>query len=276
LLAITAFASIGAAHARDEPLWEAGIGIAGLHFPDYRGSDQSGNYALPVPYLVYRGDFLKADRDGVRGRFLASDSVALNLSVGASLPVKSGENEARRGMADLRPSLEAGPSLEFSLWRTADRRIELELRTPLRAAVTIESHPEYVGLQFYPHVNLDVHDPGGLRGWNLGLLAGPVFTDQRYNRHYYAVSAADATPTRPVYDPRGGYGGFEFIVALSKRFPKYWVGGFLRYDTLRGAVYEDSPLVRSRRYFASGFGISWVLGESSERVPVNDYGDALR
>jgi outer membrane scaffolding protein for murein synthesis (MipA/OmpV family) len=56
-----------AASAREEPLWEAGIGIAGVHFPDYRGSSHTRNYVLPAPYLVYRGDIVTADRGGLRG-----------------------------------------------------------------------------------------------------------------------------------------------------------------------------------------------------------------
>jgi hypothetical protein len=39
---------------------------------------------------------------------------------------------------------------------------------PLRAAVTVESHPRYVGAQFFPHLNLDVNDVAGFGGWNLG------------------------------------------------------------------------------------------------------------
>ena len=49
-------------HADQKPLWEAGLGIGALSFPDYRGSDQSHLYPTPVPYFVYRGDILKSDR----------------------------------------------------------------------------------------------------------------------------------------------------------------------------------------------------------------------
>jgi outer membrane scaffolding protein for murein synthesis (MipA/OmpV family) len=267
---------IGEVQARDEPLWEAGLGIAGLHLPDYRGSIQSRNYAFPVPYFIYRGEIFKADREGVRGSFLKSDRVDLNLSLGASLPVSSSKNEAREGMPDLRASIEVGPSLEVNLWALPDRRVKLDLRLPLRAGMTLESSPRYTGLQFFPHLNIDVHDPGGLRGWNLGLLAGPVFTDVRHNRYFYEVAPAFATPSRPAYEPPGGYAGAEFIVALSRRFPGYWLGAFARYDTLHGAAFEESPLVTSRRYAAAGIGVSGIFGESTKRVPVNDYGVADR
>ena len=264
------------AHAREEPLWEAGLGLAGLYFPDYRGSDQSRGYVLPFPYLVYRGDMVKADREGLRGTFFRSDAVDLDLSVGASLPVSSSRNHAREAMPDLKPSIEAGPSLEVNLWSLSGHRAKLDLRLPVRAGVTLEANPRYIGLQAFPHLNLDVHDPAGFAGWNLGLLAGPIYADARHNRYFYEVEPAFATPSRPAYQPGGGYAGAAFIGALSKRFPRYWLGGFVRFDTLAGAVFEESPLVKARRYFAGGVGLSWILGESDARVPVNEYGERPR
>ncbi len=259
-----------AAHGqlRDEPLWEAGAGLAALYLPDYRGASHGRVYVLPVPYFVYRGDFLKADRHGVRGVLFDTDRAEFNLSVGAALPVDSSRSPEREGMRNLRPTVELGPSLDLNLWRARDLRAKVDLRLPVRGAVTVESRSRYTGAQFFPHLNLDVNDVAGLTGWNLGVLGGPVYTDRRYNEYYYAVGAADATPTRPAYEARGGYGGAQFIVALSRRFPRFWVGAYVRHDTLRGAVYESSPLVGSRSYTAGGIGVSWVLGESSGRVPV--------
>jgi hypothetical protein len=53
--------------AEELPLWEAGVGVAGLSIPDYRGSDERHGYLLPLPYLVYRGDILRMDRKGMYG-----------------------------------------------------------------------------------------------------------------------------------------------------------------------------------------------------------------
>jgi len=271
LLAVAALACAGAtAREREEPLWEAGAGIAALHLPDYRGSSHSRGYALPVPYFIYHGDFLKSDRHGVRGVLFASDRVDFNLSLGASLPVDSSQSEVREGMPDLRPSIELGPKIDLTLWRTDDRRVKLDLRLPLRGAVTLESHPRYIGAQFFPHLNLDVEDVGGLAGWNLGILAGPVYTDRRNNQYFYSVTPEQATASRPAYEAGGGYGGAQFIVALSKRYRQFWVGGYLRYDTLAGATFADSPLVTSNRYAAGGIGLSWIFSESSKRVLVDD------
>lgn len=55
---------------RPEPLpkWELGIGLSAFTVPDYIGSDESGYFALPFPYFVYRGEKWKVDRDALRGK----------------------------------------------------------------------------------------------------------------------------------------------------------------------------------------------------------------
>jgi hypothetical protein len=44
----------------------------------------------------------------------------------------------------------------------------------------------------------------------------------------------------------------------------------VRSDSLRGATFEDSPLVRSRHALAYGVAMSWVLASSQARVPDRD------
>lgn len=253
-----------------QPLWELGVGIGGVSYPAYRGSDTQCSLLLPTPYVVYRGELLKADRDGVRSVFFDSDRIELNLSAGASIPVDSDDIDERDGMPDLEPTLELGPSLDMVLWRSADRRRSLDLRLPVRYGITAEASPRSTGWQFTPRLNLDIAEPGGWRGWNLGLLTGPVYGSRRQHAYFYGVAERYATVTRNAYDAPGGYAGWQVLAALSKRFPTYWVGGFLRYDTLRGAVFEDSPLVASDRYLAGGFAIAWIIGESSVRVTSSD------
>jgi outer membrane scaffolding protein for murein synthesis (MipA/OmpV family) len=262
--------------ARDEPLWEVGVGAAALRLPDYRGSPHARGYAFPLPYFVYRGEFFKVDRDGLRGILFNGERVDLSLSAGASLPVRSYDNGPRQGMPDLKPSVELGPVLALTIWRSLDRRIKLDARMPLRGAITVESNPRFIGGQVFPHLNVDVQDPVGLRGWNLGALAGPMFADARYNRYFYEVPPAYATTMRPAYTPGAGYAGMQFLVALWKRYPRFWVGGFARYDTLRGAAFEESPLVTSKRYIAAGIGLSWILDESAQRAPVDEHGVGAR
>ncbi len=110
-----------------------------------------------------------------------------------------------------------------------------------------------------------------MTGWNLGFAAGAIINDRKYNDHFYSVSAADATATRPVYAATGGYAGSQLTMALSKRFPRYWVGGFVRYDTLSGAAFLDSPLVKKINSFSGGIAISWLFSESTARVNVDGH-----
>jgi outer membrane protein len=253
---------------KEEPLLEYGLGVGAVAFEDYRGSDSSHVYPLPIPTLWYYGKFLKADRDGVRGTLFNQDRVELNLSGNATTPVRN--DRERNGMPNLRSTLELGPSFDLHLLRSDDARIKFDLRMPLRAAFTVEASPRMIGWTFTPRFNLDIADPLGFAGWNLGLLTGPLFADRRYHDYFYTVAPQYATVTRPAYQAVGGYAGTQAIAALSRHFPRFWVGAYVRYDTLSGAAFVDSPLVQRQSYWAAGFGISWMIHRSSTMVEVPD------
>jgi outer membrane protein len=253
---------------KEAPLLEFGLGVGAVAFEDYRGSGSSHVYPLPIPTLWYYGKFLKSDRDGVRGTLFNQDRVELNLSGNATTPVTN--DRERYGMPNLKSTLELGPSLDLHLLRSDDARIKFDLRMPLRAAFTVESSPRMIGWTFTPRFNLDIADPLGFAGWNLGLLTGPLFADRRYDDYFYTVAPQYATATRPAYRAVGGYAGTQAIAALSKHFPRFWVGAYVRYDTLTGAAFVDSPLVQRKSYWAAGFGISWMIHRSSTMVEVPD------
>jgi outer membrane protein len=257
-----------AAHAKEVPLWEVGLGAGAIAFEDYRGSNTTHAYPLPVPYVVYNGKFLKADRDGVRGTLFNQDWLEINLSFNLTTPVRN--DRERSGMPDLRSTVEAGPSFDFHLFRSDNRKVKFDLRMPLRYAATVESSPRIIGWTFSPRFNLDLRDPFGLPGWNLGLLAGPLFADHRYHDYFYSVAPQFATPSRPEFQAKGGYAGTQTLAALSKRYPKFWVGAYMRYDTLAGAAFVDSPLVQRKSYWTGGFGFAWMIRRSSQTVEIPD------
>ena len=256
-----------APEAGTEPLWELGLGLAAVRFPDYRGSDQKSAYVLPLPFVAYRGRFLRADRDGARAILFAGRRVVVDLSVSASVPNNSDDNNARRGMPDLAATFEIGPNLNVELWQSAGGRFKLDLRLPLREAITLERHPRAIGVTFSPNLNLDIRKFAG--DWNLGLLAGPVFANRRYHEYFYGVGSEFASAGRPAYEASGGYGGWRATTAVSRRLGNAWIGAFLRYDNLHGAAFADSPLVRQRSQLTAGFGVSWIFAASSQRVVVD-------
>jgi MipA family protein len=266
--ALLAVCCAAAAHAKEVPLWEFGLGAGAIAFEDYRGSNTTHAYPLPVPYVVYNGKFLKADRDGARATLLNQNWLEINLSFNLTTPVRN--DRERSGMPDLRSTVEIGPSFDFHLFRSDNRRVKFDLRMPLRYAATVESSPRIIGWTFSPRFNVDLRDPFGLPGWNLGLLAGPLFADHRYHDYFYSVAPQFATLSRPEFQAKGGYAGTQTLAALSKRYPKFWVGAYMRYDTLAGAVFVDSPLVQRKSYWTAGFGFAWMIRKSSQVVEIPD------
>ncbi|HZO21352.1 MAG TPA: MipA/OmpV family protein [Steroidobacteraceae bacterium] len=253
-----------AAHADQKPLWEFGLGVGTVVFEDYRGADTTHAYVLPLPYLYYRGKFLQSDRNGIRGRLFDQDWIELNISLNATTPVR--RNAARAGMPDLRPTFEIGPSLDMHLWKSASQKVKFDVRIPLRKAFTFEAPPRAIGWVFAPNASVDVADLAGLQGWYFGALAGPLFADRRYHDYFYTVAPQYATAERPAFQASGGYAGTQVLASLSKRYPAYWVGAYVRHDSLAGAVFESSPLVKRNSYWAGGLGIAWIIHQSAGTV----------
>jgi MipA family protein len=252
-------------HTRALPLWELGLGLGAVAFRDYRGSDTTHAYPVPVPYFIYRGRYLQADRSGLKSKLFHQDRVELNVSLNATTPVR--DNATRQGMPELRSTVELGPSLEVHVWRSASERVKLDVRLPVRAAFAVGS-PGFIGWFSNPNINVDIADPAGLRGWHLGMLTGPLFAASRYDAYYYSVASQYATPDRPAYQATGGYAGSQLLAAVSKRYPKFWTGAYLRYDDLDGASFESSPLVKSHSYWSAGIGFAWMISHSARLVSV--------
>lgn len=272
--ALVCVLSVSAHAAEQAPRWELGIGAAGVSLPDYRGSDESRAYVLPFPYVAYRLDWLKADRNGMRATLFDSDRVELNLSLGATPPVNSSKNRAREGMPDIKPMLEFGPSLDINVWRNTSDTTRVDLRLPLRAALEARSNPRGAGWVFAPRLNIDFSGlgrPDGAKdGWKLGFLLSPMFADKQQNAYFYTVDEAYARADRPAYQAQAGYAGTQFLGALSRRFDKLWVGAYARYDNLRGAAFADSPLVKRTSYLSYGIAFTWTFAQSSEMVSTHE------
>lgn len=268
IVLISSLCCLATASAQTEirPLWEVGAGFAAIDFPVYRGSNERKFYLLPVPYFAYNGEVLQVNRERVRGLIFKRDRIEMDVSVNGSVPAKGAK--ARQGMPDLDPTLELGPSLNFHLLYSEDKRNTFDMRMPLRAVIASDfSHFRHTGWLFQPQLNLDFHDIDH-SGWNIGLVGGVIYSDKHYHGYFYNVEQQYATAERPAYTASGGYAGTQFIFAFNKRHEGYWTGGFMKWDSLKGAVFADSPLVRSREYFTVGFAITWILDKSDKLVEV--------
>jgi outer membrane protein len=271
LFMLLIFLSPARALCEEKPLWELGVGLAALQMPDYRGSDHNRRYLLPYPYFVYRGDVLRVERERISGRIFETDRVLLDISFNGGVPVKSSDNPDRRGMADLDPTFEVGPSLSITLLEDRQDRYKLKLTVPVRAAFSTDfSSVRHEGWVFHPRLSFEKADmiPGS--GVNVGLSAGPMFADRGYHRYYYTVDPAFATSSRAQYDAGGGYSGSTFTVGLNKTLNPFILNAFVGLDYLKGAVFEESSLVKTRSSWMCGFTVSWIFLKSSERVKRGD------
>ena len=247
------------AHA-DQPLWEIGMGLASLRVPHYRGSEQSHDWLLPVPYLVYRGQMFRSDRDGTRAVLLDGERLDFDISLDASPPARSGSNRARAGMPDLQATLEIGPNLNMMLAKGMGWK--LDLRVPVRGVVTLRSPVREIGFTATPVINLDLD----LNGWSIGLQGGPLAASRRYHGYFYGVDPRYASVTRPAYRASSGFAGWGATASASRRIGDWWLAGFLRADSVAGAAFAASPLVTQRSNLTLGVAASWVFKVSDERV----------
>ncbi|MDW7709664.1 MAG: MipA/OmpV family protein [Deferrisomatales bacterium] len=265
---LLAVSSTNIGRSEELPLWEMGLGAAALSLPDYRGSDQQRLYVLPLPYLVYRGDLLRMDSEGITGLLFRSERVRLKLSGEATMPTKSDKNRARRGMPDLDLTFQVGPALEICLARDTQSEREVLFRLPVRAVIATDlSTWKAIGFVVNPQLTLALRNIGPGAGLDLRGTAGTYFASERYHDYYYEVAPEHAIPdSRPAYDARGGYSGAFLMLTTTKRFRHMWLGSFVSYDNLAGAVFEDSPLMRTRHVWMAGLGLSWVFAESKKLV----------
>ncbi len=253
------------ATGRSAPLWELGMGVTALRLAHYRGSDQSQTWLLPLPYFVYRGDIIRADREGARAMLLHGERFQVDLSVSGSAPTRSGDNLARVGMPSLKPTVEVGPNLNLYLMNGADWR--LVARAPVRAAFTLQSSPRHVGWSASPYLTLE-----GRQGpWDIGWRVGTQWGDRGLHGYVYDVDPSYATSTRAAYRAKAGFGGWQSTLGASRRVgDSLWLGVFARADSVSGAAFADSPLVRQRSHLSGGIAVSWIFARSEKMVPLAD------
>lgn len=255
------------------PLWEFGLFNAAARLPHYRGSDEYKWYVVPLPYIIYRGDIIRADRESIRGIFYDSDYFETNISLYGNPPVSS-DNKAREGMSGLDAIFEVGPAIK---WYMLGRHPmdSLYLRLALRAAYSLGfdhgMNISYQGLR--SGLNLIYFNQSSFEKYDLsyGLNAGIDFSNSQLNSYFYDVPREDVRPGRPHYKSDTGYSGFSLAGTLQKKLTdNLSLGFYSRWDNISGAVYDDSPLVKRDNNFIVGTALIWKIAESKKMVSFDD------
>ncbi len=265
-----------AANARAQelrlPVFEIGIAGGGGYLPDYPAAGEGRVRGIAAPYLIYRGEILRSDDRGARLRAALSDDIEFSLSASGSLPVSSGNNEARRGMPDLDLLGEIGPTLRLTLWRggVAQYPVRLVLDTPLRAVFSTDfTSISFRGFTFAPDVSLEARNIV-LPLSRLRATLGVTFATDRFMEYFYEVRPEFARAGRPAFGAQAGYLGAR--ASLSYRFPlseRLSAAVSARVDYYGGAANRDSPLFRRDVNASATVGFAYSLWRSEERVGVD-------
>ncbi|WP_167772709.1 MipA/OmpV family protein [Ramlibacter henchirensis] len=263
--ALACLAFIGVAHAQEasspRSLWEIGGVAVGAWQQAYPGSDQQVRRGIALPFLVYRGRFLRADNEGVGVRPVRTPRYEFDISAAFAFGSDADQDPARRGMPNLGTLVEFGPRLKWHLGGTPQGgRWRLDL--PLRGVFDLSDSLEYRGAVFQPGI---VWSQRPAPGWSVATSLSAVISDQRLARTFYEVAPQFATPTRPAYQADGGLLAWRLGASISRDFGRDWtVFAFGRIDTVAGAANRSSPLVRQTTGSTVGIGVSYTWLRSSE------------
>lgn len=243
-------------------LWEIGAFALGVSQQAYPGSDTQLKRGLALPFVIYRGQWLRADRDTLGLRAVKTQRVEVDLGFAASFGGGDDDIEARRGMRELGTLVELGPRVKYFLGEAADGRWRVDL--PLRGVFDLNDGASYRGLAFEPRL---LYERQSSTGWRYGTSLSVILADRRLAGDFYGVSAADALPGRPAYAARGGLVSTRLSLSATRSLGRDWrLFGFARLETVRGATNEDSPLVRKKNGASVGLGLSYTFMRSQARA----------
>jgi outer membrane protein len=240
--------------------FEWGGGFVSIYGNHYRGSDQGKLWIFPIPYFTYKSAKLEAEPSFVRGIFFHNEWFSFKLSLMLGLNVESKKNKAREGMPSLDYTLEAGPMFIFHLWKSKKKDLAINFEWPIRESFATDlSYIKPAGLITVPYINI-IHKPTlSVWHWSSEFSVSPMFADQKFHQYFYGVDKQFARAERPFYHAHGGYSGFQTALVLNKRIDNFVIIPFVRWDYLKSAVFEDSPLVKVKHYIIGGLGLFWLF-----------------
>ncbi|BHH86329.1 MipA/OmpV family protein [Desulforhopalus sp. 52FAK] len=247
------------------PLYEYGVVGLAAQLPHYRGSDEYSSYAFPLPYFIYRGEKIKANRDGLRGIFWRNAHFQTDISISGNPPVTD-DNDAREGMGELDGLVEIGPALRFYFYDYGEREsffLQWNIRAGFSFGFDGGLDVSYQGL--ISDFSLVYRNASLFRDQNvrIHMKTGPQFSDSELHSYFYEVSEQYVTDRREQYTAEAGYGGWQVSGGIVKELtPKFWLSFYGRYINSSGAAFEDSPLVETTDNYVVGTMLLWKFGES--------------
>lgn len=239
--------------------WELGLGLGAVAGPDYRGSDEYRSFISPIPYFIYRGKYIRSDREGVRGNFFRTDQYEFTLSASASITPETDKSTLREGMPELGSTFELGPSFNINL-SGEDFSRGWHLQLPWRAVFALGAEESgYIGSIIQPQLVYRTR----FSEWTFSYRAGITYASNDYHNYYYSVAPEYVTAERPEFRAKAGYSGWNNNFSLSRSFSHQGFqtrfAFFIRYDNIEHTDITDSPLVVDDHSMRGGIALIWVI-----------------
>lgn len=251
-----------------KPLWEYGFGLAHLRFEQYPSSDQYTSLTAPFPTFQYRGEVFRADdQEGARAFLVKQDFYSLEFTGGGTPPVKSDDNEARRGMNNIPFIILLGPQLVFKIFPGLEFKL-----SALQATSTNFQMTRFAGQVYETKLDYRYH----LESKNSGRLLLTLSNASReFLSHFYEVESHQAAANRPLYATKAGYFSTELTYFHTFESGKvtYYAGATL--NNYSNSVNRESPLFRANQTVNYLAGFTYLIGESERRSVPEDKGDGL-
>lgn len=249
--------------AADLPLWEIGAAGFGVSQQAYPGASEQVRRGLALPFLIYRGEYLRADRDTLGLRAINQPRYEVDIGFAGAFGSRADDSEARRGMPELGTLVEFGPRLKWHLGPVnGDGRLRAEFA--LRGVFDLDDKFRNKGVSFEPRL---VWEQRGGGNWRYGASAGALFGNRKLADTFYGVAPADALPGRPAYIAESGLIALRFGASASREItPDLRLFLFGRLDSVAGAANRDSPLVRKTTGASVGAGLIYTFARSSRRA----------
>ena len=242
------------------PLWEIGaLGLA-VSQQAYPGAAERINRGLALPYLIYRGEFLRADRGSAGIRALKTPTFEVDVGVAGSFGANANHIEVRRGMPKLGTRAEFGPRLKWHIWQGSGHS-RLRAEFPLRGVFDLNDGLGYKGMVFEPRLIFEGRAQGG---WGYSTSIGTLWGNRRLADTFYGVAPIHATAGRAAYVADSGLVAWRLAAEFSRQLsPDLRLFTFARVDSVAGAANEDSPLVQRKAGASVGLGLAYTWRRST-------------
>lgn len=194
------------------PEWEVRLGAAAMLRPRYDGSSKYIVIAGPSIDIRYRDIAFASIGEGLGVNVLRGKNYRAGIALSYNLGRRAKENSPLLdGMENINPAPEAKLFAEYAV----SKEFPLVMRVDARRSMG--GSDGWIG-------DIGAYMPLPGSSEKFYWFAGPTLTlaDSRYMNAWYGVSASQARPGRPQFNPAGGVRSYGFGLSAVWFFDKHW------------------------------------------------------